>query len=712
MFRFLTIDNFTFKDKLVAVRVDINSPMIKGKVMPNERIVAHAKTIKELSDKGARVLILAHQGRKGKDDCISLKNHVSLLEKEIKKKIRFEDDIYSLKTLEKIRELEEGDILLLENLRFFSDEEDFSKHNNKILALEDILDFYVQDAFSVSHRSQTSITGITKVPMIAGRVMEKELLGLNEIMETKRPHVFLFGGAKPDDLIELLEPALRKDEVDMVLLSGVIGELALSIQGHYLGKKLDFLKEHHFTDKVDVLRKLLLAYPDKFFLPSDLAIVKGKKRVEIRVNELEKHKELLDENLTQDIGKDTVKNFSQILQGAGSIYIKGPAGNFEEGKSYEYGTKEVFKAVIKSGAFTFMGGGHSVTAANMYVNTKKFDYISLAGGALVHFLSGKELPGVMALERSFEFYEKVYEDFVVVGSNTIDISVNMDEHSFADIELGDKIKIHDDFRTTVGGGGINVSICLSKLGAKVGYLGKMSHESFTQVKDVLDKNKVTLIASKVSRRPAAKSIVLDTKDHDRVIFTYRGQNAYLQEDDFYYETFKSKNFYFSSLSGESFETLVKMAKRIKKMTPEASICYNPSSYLIKEEKKKLKGLISYSDILILNYSEAQALVGAGTISSCLRNIKRMVTKVVVITDGANGAYAFDGKKEYFQKAFPPKRVVDTTGAGDAFVGTFFYFYVKGYGIQKSLTYAARNSSSLISHKGSQEGLLGYKDLLA
>jgi len=676
MFRYFTLDDFEFKNKAVGVRVDINSPIIESKVVLNERITQSAVTLKELSEKGAKVIVLAHQGRAGKSDCVSLKEHSILLSKEIGKKVDFISEIYSKKVEEKIKSLNSGDILVLENLRFSDDETDLKKKENNILKLQTLLDFYVFDAFSVSHREQTSVVGFTKLPNIAGRLMQRELMGLNKLTETKSPHMFVFGGAKPDDLVELLEADLKLGKVDQILLSGVIGEIALNIKGAYLGKKLDFLSEHEFLTSSDRIKILLDKYPDKF--------------------------------LINDVGSKTVEFYSSVMKSAGSIYFKGPAGNFEE-KGFEVGTNGLIKAMAESKAFVFMGGGHSVTAAAKLNLLDKFGYVSLAGGALVVFLSGKSLPGVEVLVKSHDRFDKVYEDFVVVGSNTIDMSISTSKY-FNEIHLGDKVRIDDDARTTIGGGGINVSICLSRLGARCGYLGKISYENVDKIKDLLNKNKIVLIESKLSKRPAAKSFIVETKDEDRVIFTYRGQNEYLELSDFNVNAFKSNNYYFNSLSAQSFLTSVELSKIIKKKNKNAIICYNPSSYLIKSEPK-IKELIKLSDILILNYEEAEELTGLTGVSNCLKKIKESVSKLVIITDGANGSYAYDGKEEIYAPAVIAKKVVDTTGAGDSFAATFFFFYVKGFGIKKSLEYAAINASANVEVKGSQEGLLYYEDIL-
>lgn len=714
MLKYFTLDNFNFKGKVVGLRIDINSPIIDGKITLNQRIVEHSKTILELSQKGAKVVILAHQGRKGSPDFISLKEHSKLISKHINKKVDFIDEIYSKKVEDKIKSLNDSYILLLENLRFIDDEKDVNKKNNLILKLEPLFDFYVFDAFSVAHREQTSVIGFKRIINIAGRVMEKELKGLSKIENTPNPHMYILGGAKPDDLVGLIKVGLENKNVDLVLLTGVIGEIALHISGYNIGKKLDFLKEHNYLNSLGEIKSLLIKYKSKIIFPKDVAIQFNGKRKEILVENLNsnENKELLSKYLIQDIGLETIKYYKLFFKTINSIYFKGPAGNFEE-KNFQIGTKEIFKLITSSNAFTFMGGGHSVTAAENFNYLNKFSYVSLAGGALVKFLSNKKLAGVESLRESFEKHEMEVEDFIVIGSNVIDTQISVNSY-YNQIHLGDKIKLNDDFKTTVGGGGVNVSVCLSRLGAKVGFLSKFSYEKLDLIKSELEKNKISIIDTKISKRPVAKSIIIDTKDGDRVIYTYKGQNAYLESKDIDLSKLKSNYYYLNSLTGKSFDTLIHITKNIKKINKNSIICYNPSIYLLKSHLLNMKQLLKNVNILILNYSEAMELVNKEDISinDCFKNIIKLGPEIIVITDGANGAYLYDSKnnKEYFQKSITDK-IIDTTGAGDCFAGTFFYFYSKGKSIEKSLYFAARNASSVIEYKGAVMGLKYYDDLV-
>jgi phosphoglycerate kinase len=710
MFKHFTLDNFNLRGKIVGIRLDINSPIINGKSVYNERIARACKTLRELTKGGAKVVILAHQGRNGKPDCLSLKNHQVLIEGELNKKITFTKDIYSETISKKIPKLKNGEILLLENLRFFDDETNLEKQDNKLDNLFELFDYYIFDAFSVSHRNHKSVIGPKNIPVLAGRSMEREMLHLNKLTETKKPHTYIFGGAKPDDLILLIEKSLEDKSVDKILLSGVIGEMALLCKGYNLGCKKDLLDAYKYIDQIDKFKEIFDKFESKFELPSDVAIFDGKTRIEIPVDKLEQeeNQELVKKYLIQDIGTLTINSFEKSIIRAGSVYYKGPQGNFEE-QQFEKGTKQILKILTHAKGFTFMGGGHSVTAAKMFNYLKKINYVSLAGGALVQYLSNIKLPVFQTLKDSFKAHEKEHYDFIVLGSNTVDIKVDIPE-KLSEIEIGEKIKVKENFKLSNGGGGINVSITLTKLQASVGYLGKLSTE-FREVLDkTLTKNKIGLIESKETKRGVAKSILLQTKDKDRVIFTYRGQNDYLELEDFEYKKLNSNNFYLTALNGKSMITQIKLIKLMKKKNKNSIFCYNPSAYLIKEEGRHLNKLIKLIDVLIFNFDEAKDLTGDRDMSSCLRSVYALGPKIVVITDGANGSYAYDGQKEIYQRSKPPKRLVDTTGAGDCFAATFFYFFTKKYGVKASLQYASWNSSALISKNGTSNGLLTFSEL--
>jgi len=395
----LTLDNYNFKGKTAFVRVDLNSPVDEKTlaVEKGERISGHAETVRDLSDLGARVVVLAHQGRKGDYDCISLSQHELLLGGEVKKPVKFVDDVCGKKAKDAIRALKDGDILLLDNVRFLDDETKYKtiEENAKATLVKELspyCDVFVLDAFSAAHRAQASIVGFYKKPVVAGRVMERELAALNKLREPAHPSVFIFGGAKADDSIGILEHFLSEGKVDSVLACGVLGELFVLASGKELGKTLDFLKEKKAIDYLPKARELLEKYPGKILFPQDVAVDERGKRKELDISALPSQYSIMD------IGRKTVKLYEAKIAGAKTVMMNGPAGVYEK-PEFEYGTRSLLKAIEKGGAFSVFGGGHTLSALEKFkIDKAKLGYVSLAGKALIEYLSGEELPGVKIVE--------------------------------------------------------------------------------------------------------------------------------------------------------------------------------------------------------------------------------------------------------------------------------------------------------------------------
>jgi len=401
--KFLTIDDFDFKDKTVLVRVDFNSPIDPEtkKVLDDTRIQAHAKTtIKELVQKGAKTVILAHQGRPGEPDFIPLKQHAEILGKILGKPVKYVDDVFGEKAQKTIKELKSGEVLVLENVRTFADErkkgspEDHAK-SEFVKKLAPLADVFVNDAFAAAHRAHISIVGFTAVlPSVAGRIMERELKALKKVLEApEKPCVFVMGGAKGDDSLEISRYVLKNNIADYVLTGGVIGHIFLVAKDFDLGKpNMQFLEKKELMGLVPGIKELMKEYPAAIMVPVDLAIDAEQKRKEITVNELPTN------NAIYDIGTETAKKYSELIGKAKSIVISGPMGVFEN-KEFLVGTKKVFEAAAASEAFSLVGGGHTVAAVEELGLADKISYISTAGGALIEFLMGKQLPGVVALEK-------------------------------------------------------------------------------------------------------------------------------------------------------------------------------------------------------------------------------------------------------------------------------------------------------------------------
>jgi phosphoglycerate kinase len=393
-----TLDSFSFSGKTAFARVDLNCPVDEAtkKVEPSQRIAGHAATVAELADKGARVVVLAHQGRKGDYDCISLSQHALLLGDAAKKPVKFVDDVCGEKAKTAIRALAPGGILLLDNVRFLDDETKYKtiEENEKatiVRELSPFCDVFVLDAFSAAHRAQASIVGFHLKPVVAGRVMQRELEALGKLRNPVRPVAFIFGGAKPEDSIGIMSQWLSEGKIDYALTCGVLGELMIVASGREIGKTLDFLKEKKALDYLPSAKQLLAKHKGKILIPEDVAVDLNGKRKELAIYELPSAFSILD------IGKKTAKKYGDVLAAAKTIMVNGPAGVYES-EEFSYGTKALLKAVEKSGAFSVMGGGHTLSALDKFkINKKKLGYVSLAGMALIEYLSGAELPGVKIL---------------------------------------------------------------------------------------------------------------------------------------------------------------------------------------------------------------------------------------------------------------------------------------------------------------------------
>ena len=402
--KFLTLDDFDVKDKTVLVRVDFNSPVDPEtkKVLSDTRIRAHGETtIKELAEKGAKVVILAHQGRPGEPDFISLEQHAQILGNILGKPVKFVDDVYGEKAQKAIKELKSGEILVLDNVRKFPGErkkaspEEHSK-SELVMNLAPLADLFVNDAFAAAHRAHASIVGFTVLlPSAAGRIMERELKALSRVLENpEKPCVFILGGAKADDSLQISKYVLDNNIADYVLTGGITGHLFLAAKGYDLGKpNMELLEKKELMGLIPGIKELMERYPGKIETPVDLAIEVGGKRKEITIEELP------TEYPIYDIGTKTIERYSQIISNAKSIVFSGPPGVYEK-EEFVKGTKGLFEAIANSSAFSLVGGGHSVAAVHSLGLADKMGYISTAGGALIEFLMGKELPGVAALERA------------------------------------------------------------------------------------------------------------------------------------------------------------------------------------------------------------------------------------------------------------------------------------------------------------------------
>ncbi len=374
-----TLSNFSLKNKTVLLRADLNSNVHKGRVFMSERIRQNAETIKILKKKKAKIIVIAHQGRPGKSDFLSLKQHAKLLNKFTK--IKFIDDIIGKKSEKAIKNLRVGDAILLDNIRKQADEFKPFKKNNKLLKLTEKADIYINNSFSVCHRKQTSIISFPKyMKSCAGPLLEEELAALKKIKI--KNCLYILGGAKPEDNIKLLKG-------NKVLACGLFGQLCLIAKGKNLGAQNKYLKKE-VKDYNSVVKKLKSKLR-KVETPVDFAVKINGKRKEIPLDEFPSKYEIFD------IGSETMKKYVGEIKKAKSIYMKGPVGYYTDRKFFK-GSFVILRAVAKNKGFSLIGGGHLSDAVEASgISKSKFGRISLSGGALLNYIAGEKLPGLEVL---------------------------------------------------------------------------------------------------------------------------------------------------------------------------------------------------------------------------------------------------------------------------------------------------------------------------
>ncbi len=392
----LTLDDFDFNGKTVFVRPDLNCPFDEktGKIEKSERVAAHAKTIAELAGKNAKVAVFAHQGRKGDPDFLHLAQHARLLSEEMgNTPVLFVDDVCGEKAKSAIKSLQNGQILLLDNVRFLDDETTYEKTGQAqiISSLSGMYDYFVLDAFSVAHRAHASVVGFTEKPVIAGRVLQSELEALSKFKKPKKPFIAIFGGAKADDSILIMESWLASNKVSKILVGGVAGSLFILASGVELGASLEFMKEKKAIDFLPKAKELIQKYQKKIVFPKDVIVDKKGEARRKTTGSLPSRYPIVD------IGPKTAAKYSKLISKAKTILINGPLGVYEQ-EQFASGTRAILSAITSSYAFSLAGGGHTLSAIDKFSSRSKFGYVSLSGKALIEYLAGQKLPGVELVE--------------------------------------------------------------------------------------------------------------------------------------------------------------------------------------------------------------------------------------------------------------------------------------------------------------------------
>jgi phosphoglycerate kinase len=411
-----TLDEVEVQGRTVLCRVDINQPVDreKGTLKSINRIRACVPTIRELSDKGARVVLMAHQGSDIEyKNFYTTKPHAAVLQELLGREVQWIDDVCGPAARAKIAALRDGEILLLDNVRFVSEEQTLfeqklrlsHEQQAKTLLVEKLAplaDLYVCDAFAAAHRDQPSLCGFEQVlPSAMGRLFEQEYCAVSQVMEQPdRPCVFVLGGAKISDAFLMMKTVLERGVADEILTGGLVANIFLMALGRPVGKgSEDFIMRSNYGEFVSKAAGLYREFGDRIVLPADLAWVEDGVRHEAVLTEIPA------EAAAVDIGAETARVYREKILGAKTVFVNGPMGVFEQAPS-EYGTKAVWQALADTEGYTVLGGGDSITATEKYGLTDRMGYICTGGGALIRFLSGEELPVVRALRHGSAIRQK------------------------------------------------------------------------------------------------------------------------------------------------------------------------------------------------------------------------------------------------------------------------------------------------------------------
>lgn len=405
----LTLDNVNAENMTVLVRVDINSPLdpITKTFLDDTRIRAIVPTLNRLSN--AKVVLLAHQSRPGKNDFTSTLGHSRELGRILGRPVKWVDDLHGDKAMAAIESMEFGEILMLNNVRMYDEEVktkgSFSNHadTNLVQSLASVADLFVYDAFACAHRSTPSGVGFTHlIPCVAGELMKNELVNLDKALENPvRPCIAVLGGIKVDDSISVADNMLRNNICDEFWPTGGVANLLLELSGVDIGTmNHDFLVnelDQNWHSTVATAKSLLADFKDKIRLPVDVAANIEDNRVDLPLDKLPVEAPLFD------IGIQSVLNLSSAIKRSGTIHLNGPAGVFEV-EDFAFGTIEMLNACAESNGYVVVGGGHTATLIMKRGLADKMGHLSTGGGACLDYIAGKTLPAVASLEASAEAF--------------------------------------------------------------------------------------------------------------------------------------------------------------------------------------------------------------------------------------------------------------------------------------------------------------------
>jgi len=383
--------------------VDINCPFDKAtmSISNDSRIRSIVPTVRELVGKKARLVILAHQSRKGKWDFTGLDRHAKILSKNLNMPVTYVDDVIGDAAKDAIKALGPGEVLLLGNVRGLDSETaklDMEGHSEGeiVRELSPLADYYVCDAFGTAHRSQCSLVGFPlKMPSASGRLMAREMHSLKTIFDNpRRPSVFIIGGAKFADVPDTIKVIMGNRMADNIILTGLTGNAFLDARGVDIGDvNRAILREELTPENKSLAREILDTYGQNILLPVDVAVERDGKRVSVNIGDMPTEEPAID------IGDQSIEKFRKIVLSSKTSFMSGPSGVFEK-PGFELGTTHLMSAMVESGGLSVLGGGHTASAAERFDLADSMSYISTGGGSLEAFLLKQPLPVIEALKES------------------------------------------------------------------------------------------------------------------------------------------------------------------------------------------------------------------------------------------------------------------------------------------------------------------------
>lgn len=402
----LSLDAYDLEGQTVLYRVDVNSPLnpIDKTLLDDSRLRTLKPTLQLLSK--SKVVILAHQSRPGKDDFSDMSQHSARLSQIINRDIMFIKDICSDSTIDKIRDMKNGDILFLDNMRIHSEE--YSKkyenwqnteESEIVTKLSSVADLYVTDAFAAAHRKSPTLTGFTtKLPCIPGNLMMSELSNLRTAIDNPpRPYLAILGGAKADDSLRVALNLIQKNIIDKIAFVGVVGNLMIWANGYDIGNRNKDFITNSIGDAFDetwvMAQKLVKQYPDLLILPTDIAVEINEERIPMQLDELP------TEYPIYDVGLQSLMNLRPIILNSKCILWNGPASFFEK-PGFAFGTIEILNMCIETEALTIIGGGHTSALVSSRGVVDKVTHNSTGGGSTMCLLSGENMPVIESLIKS------------------------------------------------------------------------------------------------------------------------------------------------------------------------------------------------------------------------------------------------------------------------------------------------------------------------